>query len=134
MSTKHRTPDKGTTAAAEQFSPVAPPRPMTEPKLAACRQPDRNLFELAAADETVVFAIAHRHGIAQNFADERERAAQAVLYATADGEHAVERWVDSHEGSLSEVDRAMVVQETALSPADGAAKRFAPVARRHPEV
>jgi len=107
---------------------------MTEAKLADCRQPDRNLFEAADADESVVFAVAHRHGVAQNFADERERAAQAILYATADGELVVERWVDSAEGGLDRADRAMVVPADALMPADDAAKRFAPVVQRHPEV
>jgi len=107
---------------------------MTEAKLAECEQPDRNLFETADADERVVFAVAHRHGVAQNLVEERERAAQAVLYLTRDGEQVVERWVDSAEGSLARADRAMIVPADALNAADDHAKRFAPVIRRHPEV
>lgn len=52
----------------------------------------------------------------------------------ADGEHAVERWVDSAEGSLARADRAMVVDTDALDAADEHAKRLAPVVRCHPEV
>ena len=133
MSTAYGHPIKDTTSAG-QFTPINPPHPMTESKLAECRQPDANLFELVDADERVVFAIAHRHGVVQHLAAEHERAAQAVLYATADGEHVVERWVDSHEGSLDRADRAMIVPADALEAADEAARRFAPIVNRHPEV
>jgi len=135
MSTQHPTLDKGSSAAdAEQFAPVSPPSPMTESKLAECRQPDRNLFELSAADERVVFCVAHRHGAVQDHIERSERAAHAVLYLTADGERAVERWVSGPIDDLSAVDRAMIVPADALVEADRAAKRFAPIVHRHPEV
>ena len=107
---------------------------MTESKLAECRQPDRNLFELTAADERVVFCVAHRHGAVQDHIERSERAAHAVLYLTADGEQVVERWVSGANGDLSAVDRAMVVPVATLVEADRAAKRYAPIVQRHPEV
>ena len=132
MSTKHPTPDKGSTA--EQFVPVSQPAPMTSEKLAACRQPQRNLFEAATANECVVFAVAHRHGAAQDHEQHHERAAHAVLYLTADGGRVVERWVTGPAGDLSAVARATIVPVDALVAADKHAKRFAPVVQRHPEL
>jgi len=107
---------------------------MTETRLAACRQPDRNLFEVVDDDQRVVFAVAFRHGVAQNHVEQTERAAHAVLYLTRDGEQATSRWVSGTKDDLSAVGRAMIVPESALDPANDEAKRFAPITRRHPEV
>ena len=107
---------------------------MTTDRLAACRQPDRNLFEAATATERVVFAVAARHGLIQNHRDGYELAAHMVLYLTPDGEQAVEKWVVGADGDLSGVDRAFVASGSVLSPAEGFASRVAPVVGRHPEV
>lgn len=107
---------------------------MTESKLAACRQPQRNLFEAAADGQCVVFAVAHRHGAEQNHDERTERAAHRVLYLTADGERAIEDSVTAAVDDLSRVDRAKMVPESMLEAAGEAAKRFGPIVQRHPEV
>jgi len=107
---------------------------MTDDRLAECRQPDRDLFAAADADERVVFAVAARHGVIQNLSDEYEIAAHTVLYLTPDGGRAVEMWVPADAGDLSNIDRATVAPESKLSPVVGFAAKVAPVVNRHPEV
>jgi len=107
---------------------------MTRTKLDACRDPETNLFEIADADERVAFAVAHRTGVAQDHTAQTEREALAVLYLTADGEQAVERWVWAAGEQFERVDRAIVAPADALEPTDARTKRFAPIVREHPET
>lgn len=102
---------------------------MTEEKLDLCEDaPDLD----AGDGEVPVYAVAHRRGVVQNTARRREYEALAVLYVTADGERAVERWVTPAE--LSATARALCVDESALSESGEGARTYAPIARKHPEV
>lgn len=135
MSTQHATPDK-VVSPTDHFEPAGEPRPLSTDDLAACRQPQRNLFEEARADERVAFAVAVRPGhlVVDTPSVDSDIEANAVLYLTRDGEFAVERHVTGATGDLGLVPRAIVAATAALEPADAAAKRFGPVVRRHPEV
>ena len=106
---------------------------MTHERLDDCRQPDRNLFELAGDDHRVVFAVAYREGIVQNVAEQYEFEGLAVLFLTADGERVVEQWVRATQSGLGDISRAFVCPTSKLDDADEHAKRFAPVVGRHPE-
>jgi len=135
MSTIDSTPNKGTrTERTEQFTDLSGIRVMTPERLAECRQPQRNLFELADDSECVVFAVAYRDGLVQNIPEQYEFEARAVLYLTADGEQAIESWSRATKSDLRDVERATLAPEDKLTDADDHAKRFGPVVRRHPEV
>lgn len=115
----------------DQFAPVGAPTPMTEADLRACAQPNGPIAE----DQRAVYAVARRTGVVYNAAAGREYEALNVLYLTADGEQAVERWyARTSPDALDAVDRAMAVDEAALTPAGEPARRFAPITQRHPEV
>jgi len=123
-------------AQRDRFEPTAEPRPLTESDLGACRQPSRNLFELAESHERVMFAVAVRAGrlIVDTATVESDIQANAVLYLTEDGSQAVERHISGASDDLGLVPRAIVADRDALEAVGAAAKRFAPVVRRHPEV
>ena len=114
-----------------RFVPLDAPAPMTHAKLLDCNDVHADV----GAGEAAVFAVAHRQGVVQRDADEFECEAMCVLYLTADGERAVERWY--HEVAPDEferVDRAFVAPLDDLMPIGPNARRFAPIVRRHPEV
>ena len=115
----------------ERFVGVGAPAPMTTAKLVECND---NHDDVDAGREAV-FAVAHRQGVVQNDADEREREAMNVLYLTADGTRACERWyLGAGPEDFREVDRAFPADEPELEPAGENARRFAPIVREHPEV
>lgn len=131
MSTMEPTGENPTDGTdARRFAPTGAPAPMTDAKLARCR--DRDGDEPDAA-ERAVFAVAHQAGVVQDDTREREYEAVSVLYLTADGEHACERWY-AHPDGFDRVDRAFVVDASELEPTGEHARRFAPIVQHHPEV
>lgn len=132
MSAITRRQDSGTdTGDARRFTPTRAPSPMTSEKLAECRTPHGSIDE----GERAVYAVAHQHGIVQDDPRGDEYEAEAVLYLTADGEQAVERWVaGTKHDVLAAVERAFVVDVAELEDAGDAVQRFAPIVQRHPEV
>jgi len=99
--------------------------------LAALRTPD----DIATDDDTrLCFAVAARHGLVQDFERETEHEAHCVLYLTADGEYATERWVRGPADDCSNIKRVIAQPASLLADATGFAKRVAPAVRRHPEV
>jgi len=84
--------------------------------------------------DTQLFAVACRDGIAQDFTDEREFEALAVLYLTADGEAVVEKHIRAIAGDREPIPRVITAPDEMLTRATGFATRIAPVVRRHPEV
>lgn len=77
-----------------------------------------------------VFAVAHQQGIVQRDADAYEREAMNVLYLTADGEHACERWyLGTEPTTFSEVDRAFPVDTHTLEPTGERAPSVSPRSR-----
>lgn len=129
MSQSHRAGQVSSGTDREQFSPVGAPAPMTTEKLRACH----DVHDDVDADQAAVYAVAHRRGVVQNLATQTEYEALNVLYLTADGEQACERWYARPDG-FEAVDRAMVVDVAELEPAGEPAKRFAPIVTEHPEV
>ena len=132
MSTEHATADKS--RRTDRFEPTAEPRPLTSADLAACRQPASDPTD-CDAHERAVFAVAVREGILHSSTPGRDLDMPhlSVLYVTADGEQATTKRVAAG-GGLSLVNRALIVDERELQSTPAHAKRFAPVARRHPEV
>jgi len=134
MSTQHRAPDKG--AQRERFEPTSEPRPLSSTDLDECRQPNCDVTEAADSSQRAVYAVAVRDGVL--YADTPGRTLDlphvSVLYVTADGERATTRRVPANPGELSLVNRVLIIDERELQSATEAAKRYAPVARRHPEV
>jgi len=114
--------------SVEEFVTLQTPAPMTEAKLEQCDDP-------VEADGQPVYAVAHQHGIIQNHRDERECEGLAVLYVTADGEQAVEMWFRrSGPRDFADAPRVSRATEDELSPTGEAAQKYAPIARKHPEV
>ena len=132
MSTEHARPDKS--RRTERFEPTAEIRPLTAADLDACRQPGGDVTT-TDAHERAVFAVAVREGILHKSTPGRDLDMPhlSVLYVTADGEQATTKRVAAG-GGLSLVNRALIVDERELQSTPAHAKRFAPVARRHPEV
>ena len=132
MSTEHARADKS--PRRERFEPTAEPRPLTSADLEACRHPSGEPTD-CAADKQAVFAVAVRDGVLHSSTPGRDldQPHLSVLYVTADGEQAFGKRVAAG-GGLSLVERALAVDRRELQPATDAAQRFAPVARRHPEV
>jgi len=119
-------------AAEDDYVPVEPPAPMTVEKLIECNDVHDSDD---ADDERAVFAVAHQQGVVQNVREEREHEVMGVLYVTADGEQAVERWYHGvTPDHFEEVDRAFVAHVDALEPTGDRARQFAPVVHKHPEV
>ena len=132
MSTQHANADK---ARTDRFEPTAEIRPLTAADLDACRQPGGDVAEATDAHERSVYAVAVREGILHKSTPGRDLDMPhlSVLYVTADGEQATTKRVAAG-GGLSLVNRALIVDERELQSTPAHAKRFAPVARRHPEV
>ena len=85
--------------------------------------------------KVAVFAVAHQQGVLQDFERETDRDAMAVLYVTADGERACERWYPKVlDGEFWQVDRAFIADEENLDPIGENGRRWAPIAQKHPEV
>ena len=122
---------KESTGSEERFVGVSAPAPMTVEKLLECNDVHDDVDD----GEAAVFAVAHRQGVVQNDAEEYEREAMNVLYLTADGERACERWyLGAGPEGLSEVDRAFPADESEMEPTGERAQRFAPIVQDHPEV
>lgn len=118
-------------SAGDRFVPNDAPAPMTPAKLIACH----DVHGSADEGEVAVFAVAHQQGVFQNTQREEEDEAMCVLYLTADGEQACERWFRGADPEhFEDVDRAFIATESEVSPVGEMGKRFAPVVREHPEV
>ena len=131
MSTKTLPTEEYIDNADERFVPVSAPSPMITEKLLEATDVHADVDD----DQEAVFAVAHQQGVVQRDADEYEREAMNVLYLTADGEQAVERWyLGAGPEDFLDVDRAFVVDETDLEPTDINARRFAPIVQTHPEA
>lgn len=129
-------PNQEKPSRTERFEPTGEPRPLTTDDLRELRQPERNLFEAAAAHESVAFAVAVRGGtlVTDTPTFEYDSDAVAVLYVTADGERVVERHQQASPDDLRFVPRAVIAADRQLSAVDEHAARFAPVVQRHPET
>ena len=128
MSTK--TPN-GNKARGTEFQPVDSKTIFDADDLAALRTPD----DIATDDDTrLCFAVACRHGLVQDFERETEHEAHCVLYLTADGEYATERWVRGPADDCSNIKRVIAQPVSLLTEATGFADRIAPAVQRHPEV
>jgi hypothetical protein len=131
MSTTQPTHEGSTDPENRRIVTPNAPAPMTAEKLAQCADPDHLDVD---ADERAVYAVAHQQGVIQWLDDRREYEAMGVLYVSADGERAVERWYRAAAGEFGAVERAFVADASELSPTGDAAKRYAPVVQRHEEV
>ena len=131
MSVNAYSPSECIDKVDERFVPVSAPSPMTTEKLLEAT----DVHDDVGTSEAAVFAVAHQQGLVQLDADEYECEAMNVLYLTANGKQAVERWyLSDGPEDFSSVDRAFVVDEADLMPTGKHARRFAPITRRHPEV
>jgi len=131
MSTQTSTADKSSADRSKRFVSLTTPAPMTAEKLSQCRDPQR---DLEADDGQLVFAVAHQHGIVQQPRSETEYEAMCVLFVTADGEQAVEEWIPATRGEFNRISRVSTATNDVLSSIGDNARRFAPIAREHPEV
>lgn len=118
------------------FVPVDEPRAMDAEKLNACRETRACAPGDAPDGRTAVYAVAHRQGVQQNHTTDDETEAMNVLYLTADGTHACERWYP-REGpaDFSNVDRAFGARDEDLSPVGpNVDNRWTHYPAQHPEV
>ena len=131
MSTKTLLTEEHIDKADERFVPVSAPSSITAEKLLEATDVHADVDD----DQETVFAVAHQQGVVQRDADKYEREAMNVLYLTADGEQAVERWyLGVGPDDFSDVDRAFVVDEADLEPTGINARCFSPIVQTHPEV
>jgi len=128
MSTNAPDANKSQSNRTRHFVSLTTATPITEGTLPRLAEPRTNDM---AGDGELAFAVAHQHGIVQDRGDQREYEALCVLYLTAAGSRAVERWIPAAKNQLERVPRVT------RAPADmlrQTAAGFADALALHPEV
>lgn len=128
MSTNAPQADKDQSNRTRHFVSLTTPTPISEGTLPRLAEPRTNDV---AGDGELAFAVAHQHGIVQDVADQREYEALCVLFLTADGSRAVERWIPAAKNQLERVPRVTRAPDDMLRQA---AAGFADALALHPEV
>jgi hypothetical protein len=128
MSTNTPDVDKSRQHRTRHFVSLTTPTAITEGTLPRLAEPRTGEV---AGDGELAFAVAHQHGVVQDFSDHHEFEALCVLHLTADGSRAVELWIPAARNQLERVPRVTRARADMLQ---SAGCDFADALALHPEV
>lgn len=128
MSQTTRRNEEAGEAQEDRFTPVGGVERVDEPLLRRMNEPEK-LVE----DGDAVFAVAYRSGVLRTPDDSHEYETACVLYLSADGRRAVERYFSQ---GVTAAPRACIIPANKLYEAqpDGSASPLADALEAHPEV